>query len=316
MPANSTTTTVIPRQQVANKLYQGKVPVSAFFRKAEAGFVHFDLEFDLNDVYFNEWKQETFKAIIDKYEEAKAAYDEKMEANKVEAVANKDTNPAFFKQMMNLILRKNCISYLIDQTATAPRTYGKDLSNHETTFGKYEIIADENLDDYGAFVKFIEQAFEWSIMSYYFYPYYWGNRENWKSMYQFNDSDDPLFRSFMQSGMARAIVTVRPGFEEAVSFYMQTGRIWNGGEVPVIEDKLFLAIVEELREPEGTKEGKAWATRLPTNLTILQADSIGLKVEKALPCNCDDLDDFENPEAVPCGDGFEINNAQIGNTTT
>ncbi len=44
---------------------------------------------------------------------------------------------------------------------------------------------------------------------------------------------------------------------------MQTGLIWNGGEVPVIEDKLFMSIVDELREPEGKPEGKAWATRVP-----------------------------------------------------
>ena len=31
--------------------------------------------------------------------------------------------------------------------------------------------------------------------------------------------------------MARVVVTVKPGFEDAVNFYMSTGKIWNGGEV-------------------------------------------------------------------------------------
>ncbi|WP_294299323.1 hypothetical protein [uncultured Chryseobacterium sp.] len=61
----------------------------------------------------------------------------------------------------------------------------------------------------------------------------------------------------MQSGMARVIVTVRPGFEEAVRHFMATGQIWNGGEVPVIDDPLFLSIVDEMRKTEGDKYGKA-----------------------------------------------------------
>ena len=206
---------------------------------------------------------------------------------------------------------------MIDQTPDVKRTYGKDMSNGAVDFTDYEVKVDANLDDYGSFVKFIEQAFEWSIMSYVFYPYYWAKRSEWKKLYQFPATDDALFNSFMQAGMGRVIVTVRPGYEEAVRYYMQTGRIWNGGEVPVINDKLFLALIDELREPTGQKEGKAWATRLPTTMTILQANSIGLEVKKALPCYCDEVNSktFENPEMIPCNDDFILSNAQIGGGT-
>lgn len=302
-----------------NKLlrnYQGEIPVSFTLGNHVAGDVSASVKCQLTTEAKQKWQQDTFKAIIDGYEKELQLYKDKRTEEKEKAITNADTNPAFFRQMMNLVLRKNCISYLIDQTTTAKRTYGKNMSNGAAGFGSYEVRVDADLDDYGAFVKFIEQAFEWNIMSYHFYPYYWANRNEWQKMYQFNKSDDPLFRSFMQSGMARTIVTVRPGFEDAVRFYMQTGKIWNGGEVPVIEDKLYMSIIDELREPDGKKEGKAWATRVPSNLTILQANSIGLEVEKALPCNCDDLSDFENPEDVPCSDGFEMTNAQIGNITT
>jgi hypothetical protein len=184
----------------------------------------------------------------------------------------------------------------------------------QNAFKDYEVNVTKALDDYSAFVKFLEQAFEWNIMSYYFYPFYWGNRTDWPMLYQY-DNNDPVFRSFMQSGMARVVVTVRPGFEDAVRFYMQTGLIWNGGEVPVIDDPLHLSIIDELKAPEGKPEGKAWATRIPTSLTILQADSIGLKVEKALPCNCDDvtIDTWENPAAVPCGDNFVVTQDVLNN---
>jgi hypothetical protein len=113
-------------------------------------------------------------------------------------------------------------------------------------------------------------------------------------LYQFDDND-PTFKAFMQSGMARVIVTVRPGFEDAVKHFLATGQIWNGGEVPVIDDPMFLSIVDEMRKTEGEKYGKAWPNRLPTALTILQAQTIGLNVTKALPFD-EDLSDFENAE--------------------
>ena len=140
----------------------------------------------------------------------------------------------------------------------------------------------DDLDQYTALAKFMEQAFEWTVMDYTFYPYYWANKNHWQDLY-LSEEIDPLFRSFLQAGMARIIVTVKPGFEDAVQFFMTTGRIWNGGEVPVIGDPLYLSIVDELRQPTGEPQGKYWITRIPTTLTILQAKSVGLVVTDALP---------------------------------
>jgi hypothetical protein len=83
--------------------------------------------------------------------------------------------------------------------------------------------------------------------------------------------------------MARVIVTVIPGFEDAVQFFMSTGRIWNGGEVPVIGETMYLSIVDEMRAPLEKAQGKYWITRVPTSLTMLQAKSVGLEVVDALP---------------------------------
>jgi hypothetical protein len=135
-------------------------------------------------------------------------------------------------------------------------------------------------------------------MDYTFYPYYWANRKNWQEMY-ISDSVDPLFRSFLQAGMARIIVTVRPGFENAVQFFLETGLIWNGGEVPVIGDPMYMSIVDEMRKPLGTAQGKYWITKLPTTLTILQDKSTGLAVDQALPIFPEsDPNNCENPSEL------------------
>lgn len=296
--------------------FVNEVPVSYTLGNHISGDVSATVDCKLTTEHENKWKLESFKAIIDAYEDALATYNEKLAEEKATGIQIKGTNPGFYREFENKILRKNCISYLIDQNPSAQNTYGKSnlfttTGGGAQTFGNLEVNVNQDLDKYAAFVKFMEQAFEWDIMSYNLYPYYWGNRQDWSSLYQFDESNDPLFRNFMQSGMARVIVTVRPGFEEAVRYYMQTGQIWSGGEVPVIEDELYLSIVDELRQPEGEKLGKAWPTRVPTALTILQAQSIGLNVTKALP-SIEDLSDFENPDEVPQSQELELNDAAIG----
>jgi len=91
-----------------------------------------------------------------------------------------------------------------------------------------------------------------------------------------------------------------------------------GGETPVIGDPLYLSITQEMKDPTGIPQGKYWITRIPTTLTILQAGSVGLVVEKeqALPIfpevapeNC------ENPEQLETNTTFGLKpDAQLSAT--
>lgn len=260
-----------------------------------------------------QWLQKAFNAIINAYEEALIEYNNAISEENNKAVQIKDSNPNFYRQIENTVLRKNCISYMADRATDSTHGYGLSGLTQGSTFKDYETTLSSKLDKYTAFVKFMEQAFEWDNLSYYLYPYYWGNKQNWADLYQ-SENTDPLFRAFLQSGMARVVVTVRPGFEDVVQFYLATGKIWNGGEVPVIGDELYLSIVDEMKQPKGEKQGKAWLTRLPTTLNILQAESIGLKVAHALPFTTENPDDFEVPSEVITEEkfNFETNENLLG----
>lgn len=269
----------------------------AFIGSDVGGFgVSLEIKCQRTTEALQQWQQETFNAIITAYEEALEKYNEKVSAND-----GKDkTNPLFYRQIENIALRKNCISYLLNEKVMG----GINLYEGNTA-STYKVLMKKNLDKYASLVKFLEQAFEWDIMSYTFYPYYWANRSEWNNLYQFNESDDALFRSFMQSGMARVVATVRPGFEAAVGWFLQTGKIWNGGETPVINDELYVSVLDEVLETEATEEGEPWITRVPTSLTILQAQSIGLEVTSALPCDC---------EGEECNSNFKLSEAKLGVT--
>lgn len=141
----------------------------------------------------------------------------------------------------------------------------------------------KGLETYSSHVKFFEQAFDWSLMSYLFYPYYWAEKCKWIELFQSQDGSDPLFQAFLQSGMARVVVPVRLGFEDAVTYYMETSDIWNGGGLVLdTEDDLYLSIAEEMQEVEGVVE-EEWQTTVPTTLTIVQDESVVLN-EGGLPC--------------------------------
>ena len=267
---------------------------------------------ELSENYMNAWKTENFNAIIVAYEtalvkfqDAQAALDAEYAAKEGEA---KEKQGNFYRYMEADVLKHNCIAYLLQDYL---HVLGRKFTNGDT-MPDFEVILGEELDQYTALAKFMEQAMEWEIMDYTFYPYYWGNREKWQEMYV-SESVDPLFRSFLQAGMARVIVTVKPGFEDAVQFFLTTGKIWNGGEVPVIGDPMYMSIVEEMKQPTGLAQGKYWITRIPTTLTILQDKSTGLAVEEPLPIFPEaDVDNCENPSELESITSFNAKNISLG----
>jgi hypothetical protein len=245
------------------------------------------IKLELSTEAFEKWQLLTFNAIIAAYQDCLADYNQKVADLNTATEQVLSANPLFYRQIENTSLRKNCISYLMGH-----ENMGLDMLNGRDDLGVTAKYNESTLESYAAKVKFMEQAFEWELMSYNFYPFYWAKKSQWQQMYV-TDNQDALFRSFLQSGMARVILTVRPGFEEAVNWYMSTGQIWNGGKAPVLNDTLFLSIVDELQDIGGFVED-TWESRVPTTLTVIQAGTIGLNVE-GLPCNpdCDEYKIFD-----------------------
>lgn len=252
------------------------------------------IKLELAPEAFEKWQLDTFTAIINAYEKRLAEYNQKIADLNTATEQVLSANPLFYRQIENTSLRKNCISYLMGND-----NIGLDMLNGRESLGVTAKYTESSLETYASKVKFMEQAFEWDLMSYNFYPFYWAKKSEWQDLYT-TDNQDALFRSFLQSGMARVILTVRPGFEEAVNWYMSTGQIWNGGKAPVLNDALFLSIVDELQDIGGVVED-TWESRVPTTLTVIQAGTIGLQID-GLPCNpeCDEYKIF-NSDGIETG---------------
>lgn len=268
-------------------------------------YYEFKLSYQLSSTFLTIWKTESFNAIIEAYTKAFDAY--KVEKANIEAEreANEDNQKEaqsnFYRIIEGDVIKHNCIAYLLQNNGNA---LGVDFTSGDKMLD-FKVALSDDLDKYTSTAKFLEQAFEWSIMDYTFYPYYWADRKEWQEMY-LTENMDTLFRSFLQAGLARVIVTVKPGFEEAVQYFLTTGKVWLGGETPIIGDPLFVSIAQEMREPTGKPQGNYWITRIPTTLTILQSGSTGLPTLAGQP-----LPIFPELEKQKCENPDELEDVSV-----
>ncbi|WP_299332880.1 hypothetical protein [uncultured Psychroserpens sp.] len=280
-------------------------------RNVKSFEVNLELNCEPSLALINAWKLENFNAIIEAYQTALDAHKEEVAAIEAEQAAKaaeqKDTMGNFYRIIESDVLKHNCIAYLLQNYLS---DLGQDFTDGDE-MQNFKVNLSDDLDKYTAKAKFLEQAFEWSIKDYTFYPYFWADRKEWQEMY-LSENTDTLFRSFLQAGLARVIVTVKPGFEEAVQYFLETGDVWMGGETPIIGDPLYMSITQEMQEPTGVPQGNYWITRIPTTLTILQAKSAGLEVEQALPIFPEDEpENCENPEQLETVTSFTLDDVQL-----
>lgn len=124
-------------------------------------------------------------------------------------------------------------------------------------------------------ILFMEEAFEWSNMSWIHYPYYWAN-DDWSE--RLAPGVDASWDAFLRAGASRVVVPVRPGFESTICFFLVTGRVWSGGQVPTVGHPAFLGISEEIADSmssqtQPTDRYPLEPVVLPTNLVMLQPTS-------------------------------------------
>lgn len=220
------------------------------------------------------WQLETYKAIVDAYNGLQSAYDAAVEAKRTVQGSTAATLSEDVKRgIEHRELKKGCLELFTDQHF---HDFDATVGDAEP-YGYPEFKISEAIEE-GRYAQFFEQCFEWEQMTYVFYPYFWGRKSHWIENSREADSD-PIFESFLAAGAARVLVPVRPGYELAVGYYTATGKIWNGGEAPGIDDELWVSVVDEIAESqdvslsEARPYGEPWRYTLPTSLVKLQQDA-------------------------------------------
>ena len=281
------------------------LPVAVNTRKFHDYSITLSVTCTLQDNVFEQWQQDTYNSIKSAYgqlisnintlqnfeDDAVQTMQEESEDNTV------NRNPKFNDEIVLTEIKRLCIEMLTKPYNDLPQ--GVDYyvdEEKESCEGVPELSNLDEIRKYGSNVKFFEQAFDWELMAKKFYPYYWTDKCNWKKLFQATDGVDRNFQQFLQSGMARIIVPVKPGFETAAAFFMETGDIWNGtGMVIDTDDDLYLSIVDEMNVTEGVVEDE-WKSVVPTSLNIVQQGAVKLD-ETGLPC-CEPIEGLNINESL------------------
>ena len=248
----------------------------------------------LTEQAYETWQLKTFAAIIGAYEQKKALFETALaEAKARRGYGIGGTNPTINRQIEQQELKKACISSVFS---------GADFSSNAVAYqnASNDWLADSSTSDcmmpltryncqnaeIAERANFLEQCFEWDIMTYQFLPYFYGQRCRWRKIYQLNDAD-PLFLSFLQAGMARVVVPVRPGYERASMYLLSTGQFTSATEIPLVDSHISRAIMNDLKKPADPDDPSlgSWEVRVPTSLTVLQCGS-GCVEGDGLPCDC------------------------------
>ena len=257
------------------------VPVGVLTVGVSAYVVNVSVECRVDERLFQRWQLDTYNTILNAYREQKAEYDNALEDHKAKQ-QSADLNPRFKQQLMEKELKRICIEMLtrpfnVDVTADH---YGPAEEG-----ALFPLKLSPALDKHAATVRFFEQAFDWQLMAYIFYPYFYSDEKTWSVKLGMEMTRSEIFEAFLTSGMSRAVVPIRKGFEDAVMYYLQTGEVWFGaGFVLDVKNDLYLSIADEMMTgSEETTIEYTWQSKLPTNLTILQSRSAAL-TEEGLPC--------------------------------
>ncbi|MCB9810829.1 MAG: hypothetical protein H6779_00990 [Candidatus Nomurabacteria bacterium] len=231
------------------------------------------------------WQSDAYDSLLDAYEEALREYESDVAEQEAALSSSEEEVAGAIPSSSYRSIEQREIKRVAIEMLTSPFgiTQGQDFYQDSMYCNVPQVNQSSSWEEYSSHVKFFEQAFDWSIMSYLFYPYYWAGKCDWANLVNTLNESDETFEAFLQSGMARVVVPVRIGFESAIDYYLETGDIWNGGDLVIeTDDDLYLSIEEELAEVEGFVE-EEWQTRVPTSLTIIQGNSVYLD-DEGLPC--------------------------------
>lgn len=238
----------------------GSIPVSLLAKNYENLTANILVGCTRTPRRFEVWQVETYNSILAEYRRQLAEFQDKVRSTRAQQqiASTSAAPPATLQEFVRVEIKRGAIQAISGQNfdlfdAVRPSADGAPID-----------VDQEEARAEGAYVQFLEQAFEWPAMSFALYPYFWGRKADW-SKSAFASHSDALFGRFLRAGSARVVVPIRPGFEAAVKYFLEQGKPWLGGEAPVLRDTPpagdstadapdvppYLSVVDEMTEQLG-----------------------------------------------------------------
>lgn len=259
----------------AEELWVGTLSVSYHLHVTEF-VLDVVCECKLTEEAKDKWRKAAFDAILLEYNAKLKAYNQWLKELADAAsmsVTITGNNPDRNREIEKEELKKNCVQILTGQRFESfdAMRYSPQVPPDAPYYG-YPDFSFSDASEEGRVIQFFEEVFDWHLMTYEFFPYFWANKSRWTLLKSIGDTD-PIFRSFLQAGSARVQVPVRKNYEAMVDYFLQTGgQIWNGGEAPSPGDALWLSVADDQKNNTDDSGGEVidqWIVKLPTDLVFL-----------------------------------------------
>ena len=295
---------------------QGSIPVIISFRRTDSYSLSYKVKYVSDSSAYRDWQNSTYEALQSAYQRLYDEYiaTQQMQEAEQNATANDDEEISYSNSANNRLIEERELKRACIEMLSRPYCYemGKcffeckeytcnTCEQEEIKANIPEIVQSETLNEYVKFAQFFENAFQWEILSYEFYPYYYNPKCGWYKLLQTN-SDDPIFEAFLQSGLAKVMVPVRPQYAKAVMWYLETGEICTEGNLTAeTDDDRYLSLLKELNDSDEVVVIDKWQTRVPSTLTIIQSKSTYLDDSQGLPTDNYDNVEIGSNDAVMVG---------------
>lgn len=232
-------------------------------------FVNIEITCNLVSESFQQWQIQIYDVLVAGYQEQASAYYK--QAN-IQQTGLDAQNPLINRQTEKIELKKGCVKQLLTQhfnQVGTPESSSEDSAPLTLTVTKPR------------YLQFFETAFEWGEMTYHFYPTLEGQSSLDRltsTAYSQNASPDQLFTNFLQAGLARVLLPVRPGYTEIVLYYLSSGMIWPSANTLTPVNEADISLVNELKDlaqkcHQKTSDSDCWEITIPTSMLMVQDSS-------------------------------------------
>ena len=153
----------------------GVVPISYMMRNAAYAVINVQLECIRTEETMIAWQAKAYQAIIAAYEQQRAAYESAVAqvTSSADDAAVHGQNPLLNRATEQQELKLACISWLFgegnDFSSWSVWRYGDPDNPPHQTMDAGAVAA-------GQTAQFVEQCFDWELMAYWFFPYFWTNK--------------------------------------------------------------------------------------------------------------------------------------------
>lgn len=244
------------------------------------------LRLRLLDSARRDWAAQAFGLVAERYEQLRREYAQAVAQASANRPAETVDLPAGARSALAQIVRGEVQRAAIDVMRNRPVDYDMiesyGYTNPDGSSGTHPVIDYQRWAADVPEVQFLQQAFEWDHASWVLYPYFWGRRSEWGRMIV-TGHPDPDFLAFLNAGAARVQLPVRPGFEEHVKHYMETGEVYSGDGLPRMGDPGYVPFIDEQLSSLGAPgdevpwppdNPREWDIVAPTSLVLVRGTDL------------------------------------------